>query len=153
MKQPFKIIKYTPAWKQAYGDKYLDDTSLRLRHVEGEHGGKYKLTKKENLVPEKKGVCKITTIYLSIVEFELLGELKGVVIEKTRHVFVIGNNNVGVDVIEGGEGALYLAEVEFEAESEMNAFEIPVGYVKEVTGEQRYNGYELAEKYGRREAP
>jgi hypothetical protein len=62
MKQPFKIIKYTPAWKQAYGDKYLDDTSLRLRHVEGEHGGKYKLTKKESLVPEKKGVRKVTTI-------------------------------------------------------------------------------------------
>ncbi len=130
-------------------DKYINDTRLRLRVVEQNDETTYKLTQKQKLNPPKRGILKINTIYLTKAEFDKLNVLEGCEIEKERQILQIGGIRIGVDRITINEKTLFIAEVEFETETEMNNFSMPLNYQQEVTGIQKYNGYELAKAYSK----
>jgi adenylate cyclase len=57
-------------------------------------------------------------------------------IEKVRHTLVVGDHSWEVDVFEGDNAGLVVAEVELTAEDE--AFERPVWLGDEVTDDPRY---------------
>ena len=128
-------------------DTYLIGTSLRLRKVVRKTETQYKLTQKKEDVPKRQGVKKITTIYLSNATYEMLRQLAGYEIEKTRHILVINQQRIGIDVVQVGTEQLYLAEVEFETEEEMMAYVLPIHYEKEVTNDPAYSGFEIASVY------
>lgn len=130
-------------------DKYINDTRLRLRKVEDNNETKYKLTKKEKLDPPKRGILKINTIYLTKAEFDKLNMFEGREIEKERQILQIAGIRIGVDRIAMNEKTLFIAEIEFETETEMNNFSMPLKYKQEVTGIQKYSGYELAKEYSK----
>jgi len=58
------------------------------------------------------------------------------VIEKTRYYIPIDNHTWEVDVFEGENKGLIVAEIELSSESEL--FEKPIWIIKEVTGDLKY---------------
>ena len=140
LNQNIKEVKYLT-------DTYLIGTSLRLRKVIRKTETQYKLTQKKEEIPARQGVKKITTMYLSSIEYEMLRQLSAYKIEKTRHILVVNQQRIGIDVIQLGKESLYLAEVEFETEEEMIAYVLPIDYEKEVTNDLAYSGFEIARVY------
>jgi adenylate cyclase len=78
---------------------------------------------------------------IDVNEAELLLQIcESGVIDKVRYEIELGNHIVEVDVFEGENKGLVLAEIELQEENEW--FEKPVWLDKEVTGDERYyNAY------------
>ena len=72
---------------------------------------------------------------------ELLKKCEPGKIEKLRYIFPVGQHHFEVDVFEGDNHGLVIAEVELQSESE--AFEKPEWLGKEVTRDTRYLNAEL----------
>jgi len=128
-------------------DKYVEGTRIRLRKVLSNEEEIYKLTKKEALTPEKKGVLKINTIRLSKDEYEIMNALKGFIVKKKRTIIGVNKVRIGIDEIRLKSEILYIAEIEFKDEVTMNSFEMPLNYEREITSDKHINGYKIAKKY------
>lgn len=126
---------------RAITDRYLIGTTLRLRHMADQRGGhQYKFTQK--IPADRPGPVQglITNTYLSQAEYDLLAELPGTMLIKTRH-------NIppfGIDVFAPPLHGLVLAEVEFDTDTAMLAFRPPRYAIAEVTDDQRFTGGQLA---------
>ena len=68
----------------------------------------------------------------------------GQLVSKTRYCIPMGNHTWEVDIFEGANKPLAVAEIELSSEAE--AFELPDWVTSEVTGDKRYNNTYLAEK-------
>ena len=78
---------------------------------------------------------------------ELLEHCEGRIVRKTRYKVTVASHIWDVDVFEGENAPLVLAEVELGHEEE--PFEAPDWLGSEVTGDPRYMNYQLAcEPYG-----
>jgi CYTH domain-containing protein/CHAD domain-containing protein len=84
-------------------------------------------------------------IELGRARFERLWELtEGRRLEKVRHLVPVGDATVELDVYGGELAGLVVAEVEFDSESESDAFRPPDWLGEEVTGDTRYANRTLA---------
>ena len=121
-------------------DRYLTGTRLRLRAAVELDGGtavERKLTQK---VPGPLGgPGLITTIYLSAEEHDVLAQLPAEQLAKVRS----SHPPFGVDVFDNQLAGLVLAEVEFDTEEELTAFEPPQFALAEVTMDPRFTGGHL----------
>ena len=131
--------------KRAIVDNYIAGTNIRLREVEQDGEKVYKLTKKTPFSPGRE---EITTIYLSEDEYELLSKLRAVVVSKLRFIMPYNKLVIGIDSYATETDELLLAEVEFETEEQMLAFEMPIPYQQEVTGNEGFSGFTLAKRFG-----
>jgi adenylate cyclase len=75
---------------------------------------------------------------------EMLNEFTSVTIAKVRYVVMFGNKRWEVDVFEGDNEGLIVAELELEEEDEV--FDLPEWVEVEVTGDARYYNSSLAGK-------
>lgn len=122
-------------------DRYLIGTTLRLRHMADQQGGhQYKFTQK--IPAARRGPTQglITNTYLSKAEYELLAELPGRMLIKTRYSIP----PFGIDVFAPPLHGLVLAEAEFDSDHDMFAFRPPSWVIAEVTEDQRFTGGCLA---------
>jgi CYTH domain-containing protein len=126
-------------------DNYLSGTRLRLRRItelgaEDEPGGlTYKLTQK---IPAPDGTPGlITTLYLSVAEYEALAGLPTRSLQKVRTSIP----PFGVDEFRGALAGLILAEAEFESEELAAAFHPSIEVVAEVTADIRFTGGRLVQ--------
>jgi|SRR5882724_2409220 len=126
-------------------DYYVSNTMLRFRIVVDDVAEQCKLTKKTPL--DAFGETAITTIYLDKQEFETVNIFSSVVVTKIRYLLQLGLVVVGLDHYKNGTDELWLAEVEFSTERAMRDFELPLPYVREVTGIPEYDGYALAKRF------
>lgn len=128
---------------EAIVDLYVAGTRLRLREATPVGGGpvKRRLARKADVAPDTR---LITSIYLDAAEFELLKRLPGQMLRKTRHHLAPRELSPSVDVFEGSLAGLILAEMEFESDAAMAAFEAPDFAIREVTDDPRYCGGWLA---------
>ena len=126
-------------------DNYIIDTNLRLREVDNEGEKVYKLTKKTTLSPGRE---EITTIYLSPEEYQVLSKLRAVVVSKVRFIATYDDITIGIDTYGNEEDELGITEVEFETEEQMKAFVLPMPYEIEVTGNDEFSGFALANRFG-----
>jgi CYTH domain-containing protein len=120
-------------------DRYIEGTRLRLRKTVERDDTRviYKLTQK---VPAPDaGASLVTTLYLSEEEYERLRALPALVLEKTR--FTIPP--FGIDSFAAPRDGLWLAEVEFEGDVEMQRFAVPLWAIAEVTADPRFTGGRL----------
>lgn len=127
-------------------DHYIKNTSLRFRKVADGESVVWKLTKKAQSI---NGKAQITTIYLTEGEYSLLNVFDAVLVEKTRYIKVYDNVVIGIDKYSKGNDELWLAEVEFNTNEEMSSFTLPFDYLEEVTDDINYNGFALAERFGK----
>jgi CYTH domain-containing protein len=126
-------------------DHYISGTNLRLRQMENGDNKVYKLTKKTKLSPGRE---EITTIYLSLEEYELLSKLRATVVSKIRFIMPFKDIIIGIDSYATEEDELLIAEVEFETEEHMKTFVMPLPYDMEVTWNEEFNGFTLANRFG-----
>ena len=121
-------------------DRYLTGTTLRVRHIADQRDGdQYKLTQK--IPAEKPGPVQglITNTYLNKAEYDLLAQLPGKMLTKTRYSVP----PFGIDVFAPPLHGLVLAEVEFDDDDAMLAFRPPSYALAEVTADQRFTGGRL----------
>lgn len=126
-------------------DKYLDETRIRVRRVKNDQLIQYKLTKMLELGQPDAPIHWISTIYLSQPEFAIFQKLPGVAYQKRRYYLDDeSGNTIGVDEINLSQGTIWIAEVEFDNAEEMNGYQFPLEYDREISGEAAFSGYELA---------
>jgi CYTH domain-containing protein len=121
-------------------DRYFIGTGLRLRTVSSDTGDlEYKLTQK---VPEAMEGARgrITTMYLAPAAYDLLCELPGAELCKTR--FSIPP--FGIDIFGGALDRLLLAECEASSAADLAQYPSPPGTIAEVTEDERFTGGRLA---------
>ena len=123
-------------------DRYLLGTRLRLRQMIETQGTStstyYKLTQK---VPAPDGgPGLLSTTYLNVEEYTLLATLPAAVLRKTRYSVPL----FGIDAYSAPLSGLFLGEVEFDDDAEMNTFNPPPWIVAEVTLDSLFTGGHLS---------
>ena len=125
-------------------DRYLHSSRIRLRKVESPSRIQYKLTKKLVLDPTDLGRQWISTIYLSEAEYTLFTQLPAYELRKKRYAYHPSQGPpIGFDEIIIERNTLWIAEVEFPEGEEKN-YAFPFSYVREISNEEVYSGFELA---------
>lgn len=105
---------------------------LRIR----QKGNKFELTKKIPLKPGDFSSAKEINIYLTEYEFNKLWALVEKSLKKTRYLIPLKNNLLAeLDVFEKELDGLALVEVEFKSQEQMETFDPPNWFGKDVTQE------------------
>lgn len=122
-------------------DKYLENTRLRLRQVNGgDQQTVFKLCKKYD---NRNGpVESITNIYLNSDEYGLISRLPGTTVEKLR----FRQSEGSIDVYRFRTGEVFIYEIEFTDAIVASAFRAPLFVNEEITGVEAYSGFALARK-------
>lgn len=113
---------------------YLSSTHpvLRIR----QKGDKYELTKKIPLKSNDWSSTEEINIPLTKDEFHKLWPLTQKSLQKTRYLIPLLNNlTAELDVFSGELNGLCVVEVEFSSETEMNSFQKPDWFGKDITQE------------------
>ena len=121
-------------------DRYLDGTSLRLRHVRVGEESVYKLTQKVRV--HGPAAVSVTNMYLMAEEHSRLSALPAAVLTKTRSVCPVASQLFVVDEFSGHLTGLRLAEVEVQHLDETVA--LPDWLGPEVSHDERFSGGALA---------
>ena len=125
-------------------DRYLDESTLRLRRIEEEDKSiVFKLGQKIRVGEDRPLRIAHTTMYLSESEFELLIALPAKVLEKRRSIFPLGELHFAVDEFEGELAGLLLVEVDLGTEGATHPA-LPFEKLIEVTLDERFTGGALA---------
>jgi CYTH domain-containing protein len=123
-------------------DRYLTGSTLRLRRMRSGSGTVYKLGQKIRATSDSPERVSLTNMYLSQSEFELLQQLEGASLSKTRWHWPTGAHTLAVDRFEGRLEGLILAEVELrDDEARLPALGLAV---VDVTDEDQFSGGRLA---------
>ena len=129
----FLLDHMPPGTRTAEGrrivDRYLTGTTLRLRHMSDHHGHDYKFTQKIPAAHPGPAQGVITSIYLSDAEYDLLANLPAETLTKTRYSVP----PFGIDVFSPPLNGLVLAEIEFNTDVDLLAFQPPRQVIAEVT--------------------
>jgi len=123
-------------------DDYLVGTRLRVRKIESESETLHKLCQKVRVDLDEGERVKITNIYISLDEYNVLLSLPTATIVKTRRSLSYGGAMYAIDEFHGRHAGLVLAEREL-SESELR-HETPRFARAEVTSDDRYSGGGLA---------
>lgn len=113
---------------------YLSSTHpvLRIR----QKGDKYEITKKIPLKPNDFAAVEEINIPLTKDEFNKLWSLTERSLQKTRYLIPLLNNlTAELDIFENDLTGLYWIEVEFASIEEMNSFQKPDWFGKDITQE------------------
>jgi len=123
-------------------DKYIRASSLRLRRMKTASTATYKFGQKVRHDPRASSVTQTTNLYLSQSEFELLGQIEGATLSKTRWQWSVGDTVMSVDQFGDHLEGLVLAEMELP----LNGASLPAPplAVADVTEDDRFSGGRLA---------
>ena len=75
---------------------------------------------------------------------DLLQNIKGVLIEKTRYEIPYGDRTIELDVFHGKYDGFLLAEVEFESVDQARTFQAPDWFGVDVSGQPEYSNSYMA---------
>jgi CYTH domain-containing protein len=126
-------------------DNYITGTRLRIRKVRDPQTNKWvvKFTQKFAPRPEDLSRTLITNTYLNPAEYEVLAVFEANEIRKNRYHFEFAGRNVSVDMFIGDLLGLFLAEVSFETDEDLDNFATPPFALAEVTNNQVFSGGRL----------
>lgn len=127
-------------------DHYVPGTRLRLRLVQSSTGEPlvYKFGQKYQTGEKELHQTIMTNIYLNEAEYLTLLDLGGQTISKRRYQYHYHDNEYSIDIFEDDLQGLILAEVEGQETTDISSLPIPGFAFKEVTGDLRFTGGELA---------
>jgi CYTH domain-containing protein len=123
-------------------DKYLSGSTLRLRRAQSGSTVVYKLGQKVRHDPTNPSINRMTNMYLSQTEFELLGQVEGAALSKTRWHLHVGDVVFSVDQF--GERLQGLVVAETEPPVDGAGLTSPPLAVADVTEDDRFSGGRLA---------
>ena len=124
-------------------DRYLENTTLRLRRITDPEGRvlSLKLNQKRR---DEFGTLWITSLYLSEAEYRMMETLPTATLRKRRYTLITGTRPVAIDVIPLPARELCLAEIEGSSNEEIADDSAIPTYLREVTREREFEGYQLA---------
>jgi CYTH domain-containing protein len=123
-------------------DRYLTDTTLRLRQMTSGGDVVWKLGQKVRDDPASPELVRLTNLYLTADEHALLAQLPAVELRKTRWHLDHGGRTFAIDEHQGPREGLLLAEVELDP-GEPRRTRPPWAAV-DVTTDDRFSGARLA---------
>lgn len=123
-------------------DLYFRQSTLRLRRMRSSSTVVYKLGQKVRHDLLRPSVVQMTNIYLTEREFELIGQLNGKELSKTRWRWDVRGIEFSVDEFGGHLQGLILAEVELALDEAGPP--VPPLAVRDVTEDDRFSGGRLA---------
>jgi len=123
-------------------DYYFESTSLRLRKVTTESATTLKLTQKVRVDEGNPHFIKITNLYLTPAEFEMLTKLPTLTLLKHRFDYGEGQSTFAVDTFGGRHRGLVLAEIEIGPDEQRVLG--PSSALVEVSDDNRFSGGYLA---------
>ncbi|HUZ40398.1 MAG TPA: hypothetical protein VMU68_03275 [Acidimicrobiales bacterium] len=123
-------------------DYYFVNTSLRLRKVTTGSATTLKHTQKVRVDEGNPDFIKVTNLYLTPPEFEMLSKLPTLTLLKHRLDYDEGQSTFAVDSFGGRHRGLILAEIEIGTEEQRVLG--PSSALAEVTDDNRFSGGHLA---------
>jgi CYTH domain-containing protein len=125
-------------------DRYVSGTRLRLRVVDDSGRDPIlKLGQKIMMAGDLPMAVAHTTMYLDRDDYEALSAMPAQELYKTRREVQLNEITVAVDEFQGDLEGLVLAEVDL-GEHGVPISELPIPYLAEVTGDERFTGGKLA---------
>ena len=122
-------------------DRYITETTLRVRAVDDGVERLYKWTQKVRDDVDDPTTVRITNMYLTKDEYAIVSSLAADELTKTRWHWSFGPSTYAVDVFTGRHEGLILAERELGNDAVGDA---PFDVVRDVTRDDRYSGGRLA---------
>jgi CYTH domain-containing protein len=136
-----RLPPLSAARRRQLQDKYIHDGRLRLRAIYAQDADTiFKLGKKYPRVgtePEH-----VVSVYLSAGEYNVLQALPGVVAQKARYAIEGG----ALDIYEHPHTSPSVFEMEFTSEADAAAYSPPAFVGEEITFNDKYTGYALAQE-------
>lgn len=128
-------------------DNYITGTRLRLRKSRWVPTNEWtlKLTQKFTPAPPDFSRTLITSIFMNQYEYEVFSVFEGNELRKNRYPYEHEGRLYSVDVFLGALRGLILAETDFEADEEMDAFPLPPFALLDVTRDEMFTGARLVE--------
>jgi CYTH domain-containing protein len=128
-------------------DNYISGTRLRLRKVRDPQTNKWvvKFTQKYAPNPADLSRTLITNSYLNAAEYEVLSIFEVNEIRKNRYHLDFEGLRFSVDMFLGDLLGLVLAEVGFETDDELDAFQPPAFALADVTNNEVFSGGRLCQ--------
>ena len=139
-------LKLSDEHRQIF-DNYITGTRLRLRKMRSPRRREWTWKLTQKFVPEGGDLSRtlISNIYLSRYEYEVLSVFEGNELRKNRYPYLYDGRRLAIDVFLGALSGLVLAEVEFDSDEELSAFEMPPFAEREVTSDEMFAGGRLVE--------
>ena len=126
-------------------DRYIVNTRLRLRTVDGPDGAVVrKLGQKRRVRTDDPRAIMCTSVYLDEAEFDLLAGLPARTLIKTRWAVDVAGHTCAIDVFESALAGLILLEVAVHDPARLDEFAVPAWVGPEVTDDESFTGGELA---------
>lgn len=128
-------------------DNYIGGTRLRLRKVRDPRTNKWVVKFTQKFAPNPSDLSRtlITNTYLNAAEYEVLSIFEVNEIRKNRYSLDFEGRRFAVDMFLGDLLGLVLAEVSFENDDELDAFQPPTFALAEVTNNEVFSGGRLCQ--------
>src|SRR5262252_9484040 len=128
-------------------DNYITGTRLRIRRVRDPKTNKWVVKFTQKFAPNPADLSRtlITNIYLHAIEAETLSLFAANEIRKNRYYFDFEGRRFSVDMFIGDLFGLFLAEVSFETDEEMERFPTPPFAIADVTNNEFFSGGRLSQ--------
>src|SRR5215471_15133129 len=128
-------------------DNYITGTRLRLRKVRDPQANKWVVKFTQKFAPDPKDLSRtiITNVYLNATEAETLTIFEANEIRKNRYYFDFEGRRFSVDMFIGDLFGLFLAEVSFDTDEEMDSFPTPPFAIADVTNNEFFSGGRLSQ--------
>ena len=126
-------------------DNYITGTRLRLRKVRDPQTNKWVVKFTQKFAPRSEDLSRtvITNTYLNPSEYEVLSVFEANKIRKNRYHFEFAGRIFSVDMFIGELLGLFLAEVGFDTDEELEGFPLPPFAIAEVTNYETFTGGRL----------
>lgn len=128
-------------------DNYITATRLRIRKVRDPQTNKWVVKFTQKFAPDEEDLSRtiITNLYLNATEAETLSIFETNEIRKNRYYFDFEGRRFSIDMFLGDLFGLVLAEVSFETDAELDAFQQPPFAIADVTNNQIFSGGRLSQ--------
>lgn len=128
-------------------DNYIGGTRLRLRKVRNPRTNKWVVKFTQKFAPNPADLSRtlITNTYLNAAEYEVLSTFEVNEIRKNRYSLDFEGRRFAVDMFLGELLGLVLAEVSFETDDDLDAFQPPAFALAEVTNNEVFSGGRLCQ--------
>src|SRR5262249_51644408 len=129
-------------------DNYMTGSRLRLRKVREPRTNKWTVKLTQKFAPDPQDLSRtiITNTYLNALEAEVLSTVfNSNEIRKNRYPFEFEGRNFSVILFRGDLLGLFLAEVSFKTDEELDHFPKPPFAIVDVTNEELFTGGRLCE--------
>lgn len=128
-------------------DNYIGGTRLRLRKVRDPRTNKWVVKFTQKFAPNPADLSRtlITNTYLNAAEYEVLSIFEVNEIRKNRYSLDFEGRRFAVDMFLGDLLGLVLAEVSFENDGDLDAFQPPAFSLAEVTNNEVFSGGRLCQ--------